>query len=180
SDVPKWRRMARTLGQAVALQRLAIDEDALVASALARPETSAIQEYEPQGEQRVGRARKPFTSTQERDRQYDGQIPSGFKRRQNERDSGGSLMRTPAWQSEGVRVPARSSAGPVRDGYRGADEQSNFARGTAKPKASVLANLPAHPFVEAEPQRHSATRKPHAAPTTRARRAPASKRFAGR
>jgi len=29
SDVPKWRRMSRSLGQAVTLQRLAIDEEAL-------------------------------------------------------------------------------------------------------------------------------------------------------
>src|SRR5207237_1827954 len=51
SDVPKWSRMARNLGQVVALQRLVIDEEALVIIPLASPEASKTQEHEQNGEQ---------------------------------------------------------------------------------------------------------------------------------
>src|SRR5437660_10552219 len=65
SDLPKWRRMARNLGQAVALQRLAIDEKALVTPPLARPEALVTQEHEQNGEQRPVRDRKHFSPDQE-------------------------------------------------------------------------------------------------------------------
>src|SRR5437879_5267347 len=68
SDLPTWRRMARSLGQAVALQRLVIDEEAIVTIPLARPETSVTQEHEQSSEQRSVRERQPFMSGQERDR----------------------------------------------------------------------------------------------------------------
>lgn len=45
ADVPKWRRMARNLGQAVTLQRLSIDEGAAIALAQAKPETLITQEH---------------------------------------------------------------------------------------------------------------------------------------
>ncbi len=38
SDIPTWRRMARNLGQAVSLQRLAIDEEAMVTASSASKE----------------------------------------------------------------------------------------------------------------------------------------------
>ncbi len=44
SEVPQWRRMAHSLGQGVVLQRLALDEDAMVTRPLARPETAPTQE----------------------------------------------------------------------------------------------------------------------------------------
>src|SRR5207248_821822 len=66
SDVPKWRRMARSLGQAVALQRLIIDEEALLTPSLASPEASRTQEHEQSGEQRPERGRKHFSPGQER------------------------------------------------------------------------------------------------------------------
>src|SRR2546421_8046414 len=52
SDLPKWRRMARNLGQGVALQKLVIEEGAFVASPLASPEDSRMQEHEQNGKQR--------------------------------------------------------------------------------------------------------------------------------
>src|SRR5205085_1881878 len=55
SDVPKWRRMAHNLGQVVALQRLVVDEEALVAPPLASPEAASMQEYEQNGKPRLGR-----------------------------------------------------------------------------------------------------------------------------
>ncbi len=69
SDVPKWRRMARSLGQVVALQRLTIDEQAIVTLPLARPEASVTREYEQNSEPRPVRGREHFSPVQERGRQ---------------------------------------------------------------------------------------------------------------
>ncbi|HEX9134466.1 MAG TPA: DEAD/DEAH box helicase, partial [Ktedonobacteraceae bacterium] len=55
SDLPKWRIMARSLGQVVALQRLVIDEEAIGTMPLARPEAPVTQEHEQNNEQRPGR-----------------------------------------------------------------------------------------------------------------------------
>ena len=68
ADVPKWRRMARSLGQAVTLQRLAIDEEAIVTLAQAKPEASIAQEPEQNSEQRTVRDRQHFSPGRERDR----------------------------------------------------------------------------------------------------------------
>ena len=84
SDVPKWRRMARNLGQVVALQRLAIDEEAISTIPVARPETSVTQEHEQNSEQQPKRDRKHFTPDQERGGdarpKQDSQTASGAKR----------------------------------------------------------------------------------------------------
>src|SRR5947207_8287837 len=81
SDLPKWRRMARNLGQAVSLQRLAIDEEALVTPVNARPEAFIMQEDEQDSEQRPGRDRKHFSPGQERGRraqpEHDSDTASG-------------------------------------------------------------------------------------------------------
>src|SRR5205085_11709567 len=45
SDVSKWRRMARNLGQGAALQRLVIDEQAHMTTSLASPEASRTQAH---------------------------------------------------------------------------------------------------------------------------------------
>ncbi len=62
SDVPKWRRMSRNLGQAVALQKLAIDEIAIAPVTLTVAETLREQS----NEQWPGRDRNRFTPDQER------------------------------------------------------------------------------------------------------------------
>ncbi|HEX3640340.1 MAG TPA: DEAD/DEAH box helicase [Ktedonobacteraceae bacterium] len=88
SDIPTWRRMARSLGQAVALQRLAIDEEPIVSIPLAKPEASVTQEYEQNDEQRPVRERKHFSLGQERDRfagpKHESHTASGPKRREKE------------------------------------------------------------------------------------------------
>src|SRR5207237_10217162 len=52
SDMPKWRIMARSLGQVVTLQQFVIDEEALVTPPLSSQEDSRTQEHEQHGEQR--------------------------------------------------------------------------------------------------------------------------------
>ena len=88
SELPTWRRMARSLGQAVALQRLAIDEEPVVSIPLAKPEVSVTQEYEQNDEQRPVRERKHFSPGQERDRlagpKHESHTASSSKRQQKE------------------------------------------------------------------------------------------------
>ncbi len=172
SDVPKWRRMARSLGQAVALQRLTIDEEAIVTLPLTRPEASGTQEHEQNGEQRLVRGPKHFSLGQERGRRarpkHDSHTESGITRRQKESVTSGTPVRTPA-QPEGFTLPERPYSGKARDGRRGARKQSSLGRTTK-----------AHSFTATAPQYPTATRKPRATPTARARRAATSNRSASR
>jgi len=85
SDVPKWRRMASSLGQAVVLQRLTIGQEAVGTIPGARPEASVTQEHEQNGEQQLVRGRNHFTRDQERGRRarpkQEGHTASGMNRR---------------------------------------------------------------------------------------------------
>lgn len=101
ADVPKWRRMARSLGQAVTLQRLAIDEEAIIITlAQTKPEVSLTQEPEQDSEQRPVRDRKHFSSGRERDRiarpGRDSRFASNMKRRQKEHNPRRASVRTSA------------------------------------------------------------------------------------
>lgn len=70
ADVSKWRRMARSLGQAVTLQKLVINEAATIAQPQPQPEIIPEQEREQYTESRFTRDRKPFAPIQERE-QFD-------------------------------------------------------------------------------------------------------------
>jgi len=168
SDVPKWRRMARNLGQAVALQRLVIDEEARVTPSLASPVASRTQEQN--GEQPLVGDRIQFSPGQERSRrvqpEHDSDAASGRKRRQKERVT----SRTPARTSAGQ--PERPYSSKARDGRVGAGKQSSFGRTTGKHEAPVSAAT--------APQRRTARRKPEAAQARQTRRASASNRSASR
>jgi ATP-dependent RNA helicase DeaD len=196
ADVSKWRRMTRTLGQPAALQRLAIDEDAMVAQSSATPEVSVTQEREQSGEQRrPARDRKQFSPRQERGKfaqpEYDSygsydshnnydshdsydsrdnRPASGTKRRRNERVA----HEAPAWQPESFSLPERPYSDRARDGRRGAGKQSRSAKATSKHKA--------HSFAATSPQYRTTERKPVAPPVAFAqrKRTSASKRSASR
>jgi ATP-dependent RNA helicase DeaD len=176
SEVSKWRRMARSLGQAGALQRLAIDEQAIVPIPLASPEAAVTQEHEQNGEQQQVHDRKPFSPGQEHGRRarpkHESHTASSSNRRQKESTPSGTPTRTPVWQPEGFTLPEPPYSGKARDGRRGAGKQSSFGRTTGKHKA--------HSFAATEPQHRTARRKPRATPGAQARRASASKRSASR
>ncbi len=92
SEVAAWRRMARNLGQAVALQRLVIDKQALVMPPLTSPEAVGTTEDKPNDEQRRPvRDRKYVSPDQERGRQarpeHEGYTAFDRKRRPKERVS---------------------------------------------------------------------------------------------
>src|SRR5437868_446362 len=55
SEIPQWRRMTRNLGQAVSLQKLALDEEATLTRPNTRTEAAVMQEFERNDEQRQAR-----------------------------------------------------------------------------------------------------------------------------
>jgi hypothetical protein len=172
SDLPKWRRMARSLGQTAQPQRLAINEEAIVTIPLASSEASVTQEHEQNDEQWPVRDRKHFSPGQERGRlerpKHDNHTASGSKRRQKDSSSRG----TPAWQPEGYTLPERPYSGKARNGRRVAGKQSSFGRTTGKHNA--------HSFADMEPRYRTARRKSRATPAARARQGAASNRSASR
>jgi len=175
SDLPKWRRMARNLGQAVALQRLAINEEASVARPLARPATVVTQGYEQNGEQRTERGRKQFSPEDRGTRvrpTHDSNTASDMKKRQKERVSNGTPARTPAKQPEGFTSLERPYYGKTRNDRSVAGKQSSFGRTAGKHKA--------HAFAATEPLPRTARRKPRATSVGRSRKAAASNRSASR
>jgi ATP-dependent RNA helicase DeaD len=168
SDVSKWRRMARNLGQAVALQRLAIDEEAIFARSLAKPEVAVTQDQEREEDRqpRPVRDRKAFSPDQERVGKArsgrDSYRASGPKRRQKERFAD----EMPAWQSEDSFVPEQPYSGKGR--RIAAEKQSAAGRAMTRPKT--------HAFTAAAPQPRTTRRRPEAP----ARQPLASKRWASR
>jgi ATP-dependent RNA helicase DeaD len=136
SEVPQWRRMARSLGQSVTLQRLALDEEAIGTLPLAKPEAAAAQEHEQNGEQQPVRNRTHFSADQQRGRrarpEQDGHTASGMKRRQKGSVTSETPARTPARQQEGFPLPERPYSGRARDSRRGAGKQSSFRKTTGK------------------------------------------------
>ncbi|GAC1378278.1 MAG: hypothetical protein NVSMB33_02100 [Ktedonobacteraceae bacterium] len=176
SDMPKWRSMARSLGQVVALQRLAIDGEVIVTIPPTSTQASLAQEHEQHGEQRPLRRRQPFSPEQERGRgaqsEPDSHTVFSSKRRQEKSVISGTSVRTPAWQPEVFTLPERPYSTRARDGRRVAGKQSGFGRTMGKHKA--------HTFAATSLQRPTDRRKPGAAPAAQARRAAASNRFAGR
>ncbi len=177
SDVPKWRRMARNLGQAVLLQRLTIDEEASVALLSARPETLVPQEYEHHSEPQPVRDRKNFSSSsgQERDKhtrpRYDDHTASDMRRRRREHSSS-EPVNTSVWEPEGVPLPGRSYSSKPRDGKRRTEKQSRFDSTTNMYEADS--------FARTEPQQRTARKKPRVTPIAQGRRASVSKRAASR
>lgn len=155
SDVPKWRRMARNLGQAVLLQRLTIDEEVSSAVPYATAEVAVMLEREQYNEQRPVRSSRPsFASDQERGRrgrpEYDSHRAPDFKRRQKEH----TINETPAWQAEDAPLPARPHSDGMGDDRRGASgmgddrrsarKTSSIGRSTGKHKARSFATTEAH------------------------------------
>jgi ATP-dependent RNA helicase DeaD len=112
ADVSKWRRMARTLGQAVELRKLTIDQDAMIE----RPE--AISEYLQDDEpvnawQQPARGRGDFSGGQGRGDFSGGQGRGDFSRGQGRGDfSGGQRRRDFSGNQERNR-----QARPENDGY---------------------------------------------------------------
>jgi ATP-dependent RNA helicase DeaD len=177
SDLPKWRRMAHSLGQTVVLQRLVINEEAMVTIPDARPETLGRQEREQNSEQRQPvRGREHFSPTQEYGRlaqpKRDSRAVPDLKRQQKEHVTNRTPAPTPARQPESFTLPERPYAGQARDSRKVAKRQPSFGKTTGK------RNAPAFAATEQQPQ--TARRKPRATSAARTRRVATANRFAGR
>jgi superfamily II DNA/RNA helicase len=169
-DVPKWRRMARDLGQVVALRQLVLDEEAAALPPLALAETPNAREYE----QQAGRDRNSESLDQEHGRrgqsEYNSYPSSSTRRRQKEKRESETATRGPEWQPEDVRRPARARALPERAGRKEAGRPSRFGRSTERREV--------YAFAESAPRYRAARRKPG---TRAAQRRPStSRRFASR
>jgi ATP-dependent RNA helicase DeaD len=173
SDVPKWRRMARNLGQPVALQKLAIDEEAAVAAPPARPEILVMQEYEQDHELRPVRERdrNHVSPTQERSRRVrpiqDRRAASDLKNRRKER----VIREIPAWESEDFAPSEILYSGEAKEGRR-AGRPPRFDGTMGKRKARS--------YTATESQPRTVRKKSGVSPSIRARRSATSKRAAGR
>ncbi len=120
ADVPKWRRMARSLGQAVTLQQLAIDEDAMMPMPDPRSEVALLEGLEQSDEQPPLHVRGQVVPDQERGRRTRSgqagrrQTESEPRRRQKRNAPG----KTRTWQSEDVSLSERSRADKAKSGRR--------------------------------------------------------------
>jgi len=170
SDMPKWRIMARSLGQTVALQRLTIDEETSGTMPDAKSEAPVTRELENKGEKQSKYDRKYNSSDQKGGDQaqpkQDSPTVSGTKRLQ--KDSVTSIVKAhrPELHMKGSNSPKE------RNGRRGAGRQSSFGRTTGKRKV--------HAFVVVEPQYQMGRRKPRATSRGRLRQKSASNRSVSR
>lgn len=99
ADVPKWRQMARTLGQAVSLQRLVIDEEAATGPATVSPTVVETREHEQESEpQHPPRERQNLSRGQESARCQKRNSAPAPRRRKKEHS------RSPLWDLEGALV----------------------------------------------------------------------------
>jgi ATP-dependent RNA helicase DeaD len=175
SELPKWRRMARSLGQNVALQRLTINEDAVAPAAPVVSELAVALDEEPRpirerkqfsfgDEESQRRGRRQFTTSQERDTRFgrsrpEGRqsAPAGFKGRSRENVARELPLRAPEWESEEMALTTeeRPYTDRARDGRRGgAGRPSGFGRDEGRSRTRSV--------VPTEPQSRTATRKPKA------------------
>jgi ATP-dependent RNA helicase DeaD len=152
SDMPKWRIMARSLGQTVALQRLTIDEETSGTIPAVKSEAPVTRELEKNGEKQSKHDRKHFSSDQKRgDKVWpkqDSLTVSGAKKRQKDSVTSIAKARRPDLH------PERSFSPKERYGRRGEARQPSFGRTTGKRKV--------HAFEVVEPRYRTARRKPGA------------------
>src|SRR5713226_5880459 len=117
SEVPKWRRMTHSLGQAVALQRLVIDEKPIVTIPRARPEEAATQVRQQNDQQRPARQPEPERpySTRVRDgsRRAAGKQQPGFARTSAKRKAHAFAEPEPSRRTA-RRKPGATPSGRVR------------------------------------------------------------------
>jgi ATP-dependent RNA helicase DeaD len=170
SDMPKWRIMARNLGQSVALQRLTIDEETSSTWPASKSETPVTQVLEQNGQQKPKGDLKHFTPNQKHVDQarpkQDSQAVTGAKRQKKYSVTSEAPARTNASQ------PESSFSSKESYGRRGAGRRSSFGRTTDKHKV--------HAFAAYEPQYRTTRRKPGATSAGRLRHEGASNRSASR
>src|SRR5690242_19180385 len=140
SELPKWRRMAHDLGQPVALERLAIDEQTPVTPQTPiRSETPATLEYEQQPVQ----SRQPAVPAQERRKParstQDSHVAPGMKKRQKDSLTRKKSASIPAWDTEEFFWSERPQTGRARNGRR---KSHTLPPATSRPRSSQRPTAP--------------------------------------
>ena len=141
SDVPKWRHMARNLGQAVSLQRLAIDENAAIAPPLTDAEIAETRASELRSEQtrerpirserpqfpRGGQERPQFPRSggQERGRRERSEREAAYSEKKRQKD----YSEKPVWDLEGAPSSERA---PYSDDRRSTGKRPGYNRTAGK------------------------------------------------
>lgn len=151
SDVSKWRRMSRNLGQAVSLQQLTIDDDAMVAKPLPKPVMVVAPEPELRLEPRPARNRRyaspaPAYARSARPEAED-KAPSEMKRRTKKV----RVNTAPTWKSEEFIQPERFAGNKERNGRRTTGQPARFGRNQGKHNT--------YASFETEAQYHGANKK---------------------
>jgi len=177
SDIPKWRRMARNLGQVVALQRLVIDEETTSTRPFVKPEISRPQEYTQNNEQRparFARDRRPVPFSQERNAspsqeraerpRRDSYATPEVESRRNDRVTRGAPTRVPTVQPESFPLPERPYVSKERD--------RDSEQGAGRPAGRSAGRRRSPSFAATEPRQHSGGRRPR--PAAQATRRPAA------
>ncbi len=129
SDVPKWRHMARNLGQVVSLQRLVINEEAADISLLAGPEPTVTYEHEQKSEQ--PRERKHFSQGPERGRRERSERNTAYDAKRQQK----TYREKPVWDLEGAPSSEDAYSGKTRHGSRGVGKRSDFGRTADKQRS---------------------------------------------
>lgn len=164
SDIPQWKRMTRNLGRSVALQHLAIDEEASTSSA-SSPVTqrAAGEEREQARQQRSAHIRFADMPDQEEDAHVEPVRKRQQKARVPDEKQGRASARKPE-KSESFHKAERSSRGKVsaRDGGRGVGKQTSFRDTTEQRRAPT--------FATPAPRQRPARRGYIAAPAMRGKR----------
>ena len=169
--------LARSLGQEVKFQHLALNEDAMNRQPVTmRPEVVEIQEVKPIREPRTARERRPSSPQQERgDRRArstrESETPLRMERPRKEYNDK-PVRKTARW-TEDFFVSERGYSDDARGGGRESGSQARIGRINRRRDASAM--------TAPEPQRQSGRGKPRGvAPLAGARRATGSKRYASK
>ncbi len=140
ADMFKWRRMSRTLGQNVSLQRLTIADGDVAAIPFARPqpEIPVVEEREQYDDRRSTRGSRPFSSGQGRDRRPRSGRTS-YERVSYERDNHVSESADArSFSLPEVPVIQEREQRPVRRDRRTRSEQDSYqASGSANRRQSA-------------------------------------------
>lgn len=124
ADVSKWRRMARSLGQVVALQRLAIDEEVMSS---ARTETRGMQKHEQENEPQPAHNSEQISPIQE-PKQENEQRPTRTRK---------PLLPVQEHEQDNIQRPTRA-----RKSFSREQEQGGFVR--PKHRIRKTSDLPGH------------------------------------
>jgi ATP-dependent RNA helicase DeaD len=202
SDVSKWRRMSHSLGQAVSLQRLTIDESATLVQLPIKPAVPAIPERDVYDEQRPARRPKPFSVDQDQE-PYREQWPARTRKPASLEQERGTFAaptadNRPVSSSRGRRPERPSSSRPARPASRQSEgfssserpysEGRNARRGPGRPSSfgKSAGKRNDHPFVTTEAQYQAATefrtskKKSPVGPAARVKRTAAARRSVSR